>query len=76
MNVHFTHHFAQRHSRFVQGSVSVATLPSFRIKRRFVETIIQQDQAPVDDPKFRQTDGLGPDIERNETRRCGHGLKL
>jgi hypothetical protein len=30
----------------------------------------------MDYPKFRQTDGLGPDIESNETRRCGHELKL
>ena len=76
MNVHFVHHFAHHGSGFVDGNVGITTLPSCRIKRRFAETIIQQHEAPLDYSKFRQTDCLGPDIESNETRWCGHGLKL
>jgi len=76
MNVHFVHHFAQRNSRFLQRNVGVKTLPACRIKRGLAEPITQQNQTPVDYPKFRQTDGLGPQIETNETRRCGHGLNL
>ena len=76
VNVHFVHYFAQHTSGFVQRSMGVTAFASCRVKRRFAETIIQQRQATVDYSKFRQTDGLGPDVESNETRRCGHGLKV
>src|SRR5437879_3183227 len=76
-DVEFRHRVPQRDGRFPERSVGVASLPSCRIKRRFEQTIIQQDQAAMGfHAKFCQTDGLGPNIKASETYRCGHRLKL
>jgi hypothetical protein len=75
MNLHFPHHFAQNGGRFVQGEVRVTTLPGLRIEGRFAQPIIYEDKTAVDRSKFRETDRLRSEVESDQTRRAGHGVK-
>ena len=63
MNVHFAHHVVERDSSFVCNG-RVASLSCYRIKRGFVEAIVQQLQASVcEDLEFRETDCLRSQIQ-------------
>ena len=75
MDLHFAHHFAQHGARFVQRNLRVSTLACLRIERRFAQPIIYQDQTAGGGSKFRETDRLRSEIEGDQARRSGHGVK-
>ena len=75
MNLHFVHHFAQNGGRFVQREVRVTTLAGLRIEGRFAQPIIYEDQTAADRSKFRETDRLRSEVESDQARRSGHGVK-
>ena len=75
MDLHFAHDFAQHGTRFVQRNLHVSTLACIWIKRRFAQPIFYQDQASSGGSKFREIDRLRSEIEGDQARRSGHGVK-
>jgi hypothetical protein len=53
----------------------VATLTGLWIERHFAKAIIHENQTPVDESEFGNTNRLGSEVKSDQARRSGHGVK-
>jgi hypothetical protein len=56
-------------------ALCVATVPGVWIEWHFAQAIIHEDQPAVDGSEFRKTKRLRSEVESDQARRSGHGVK-
>src|ERR1051325_7778744 len=75
MNLHLAHHLSQHPGCLRQSNVRIASLAGLWMKGRFAQPIIDEGQTSMRATKFREADCLRSQVEGDQTRWSGHGVK-